>query len=107
MSNFTPKRILMNYIQQIQTIVILPEKRYSVKEACIFLGIHRCTIYDYISIQQVPEQFTDYGKSQQLQEVLHSVSGMPEALCNEKGEHRKSDAPKAAHDLVKVRAVFH
>ena len=39
MSNFTPKRILMNYIQQIQTIVILPEKRYSVKEACIFLGI--------------------------------------------------------------------
>lgn len=59
------------------------------------------------SAQQVPEQFTDYGKSQQLQEVLHPVSSMAETLCNEKGEHRKGNAPKAAHDLVKVRAVFH
>lgn len=57
MSNFTPKRILMNYIQQIQTIVILPEKRYSVKEACIFLGIHRCTIYDYIRHEERPLPF--------------------------------------------------
>ena len=57
MSNFTPKRISMNYIQQIQTIVILPEKRYSVKEACIFLGIHRCTIYDYIRHEERPLPF--------------------------------------------------
>ena len=54
MSNFTPKRMLMTYIQQIQTIVILPEKKYSVKEACTFLGIHRCTIYDYIRHEERP-----------------------------------------------------
>ena len=47
----------MTYIQQIQTIVILPEKRYSVEEACIFLGIHRCTIYDYIRHEERPLPF--------------------------------------------------
>lgn len=40
-------------------------------------------------------------------EVLHPVSGMPKALCNEKGEHRKGDAPEAAHNLVKECSVLH
>lgn len=59
------------------------------------------------SIQQVPGLFTDYGKSQQLQKVLHPVSGILEALCYEEGEHRKGNATEAAHDLVKECSVLH
>ena len=60
-----------------------------------------------VPIQQVPRHLTNYGKSKQLQEVLHPVSGMPEALCNEEGEHRKSDATEATHDLIKKCSVLH
>ena len=59
------------------------------------------------AIQQVLGHFTDNCKSQQLQEVLHPVLGMPEAFCYEEGEHRKGNATEAAHDLVKEGAVFH
>ena len=59
------------------------------------------------AILQIPGHFADYCKSEQLQEVLHPVSGMPEALCNEEGKHRKSDATEAAHDLIKKCTVLH
>lgn len=89
------------------------------KDAILFHCLESCQCHytqcqgeEYIvrsvrAIQQVPGQFTDYGKSQQLQKVLHPISGMLEALCNEEGEHRKGDATEAAHDLVKERAVLH
>ena len=89
------------------------------KDAILFKCFHRsqsqyaqCQGKEYIvrpirSIQQVPGQFTDYGKSQQLQKVLHPVSGMLEALCYEEGEHRKGNATEAAHDFVKEHAVLH
>ena len=34
-----------------------PERKYSVKEACLFLGIHRCTIYGYINNSERPLPF--------------------------------------------------
>lgn len=33
------------------------ERKYSVKEACLFLGIHRCTIYGYINNPERPLPF--------------------------------------------------
>lgn len=29
-------------------IAIAPDRNYTIKEACLYLGVHRCTIYDYI-----------------------------------------------------------
>lgn len=36
---------------------IKPEQSYSVSEAARFLGIHRCTIYDYITHTERPLPF--------------------------------------------------
>lgn len=49
----------------------------------------------------------NHGKPEQLKEVLYPVSGMLEAFCYEKGEHRKSDATEATHDLIKKCFVLH
>ena len=38
-------------------IAIVSDRKYSVKEACLFLGIHRCTIYDYIHHTERPLPF--------------------------------------------------
>ena len=38
-------------------ITIAPDRKYSIKEACIYLGIHRCTIYDYIKNAERPLPF--------------------------------------------------
>ena len=38
-------------------IAIVSDRKYSVKEACLFLGIHRCTIYDYIHHPERPLSF--------------------------------------------------
>lgn len=38
--------------------VIKPEAYYTVSEAARFLGIHRCTIYAYISHDEKPLTFT-------------------------------------------------
>ena len=38
-------------------IAVAPDRKYSVKEACLFLGIHRCTIYDYINHPERPLPF--------------------------------------------------
>ena len=29
-------------------ITVAPDRNYTIKEACLYLGVHRCTIYDYI-----------------------------------------------------------
>lgn len=93
MSNFTPKRILMNYIQQIQTIVILPEKRYSVKEACIFLGIHRCpsmTTSDMRNVRfllsgSIPIKEASYSREATCLPIKRQVS--PRKGANSKTAH--------------------
>ena len=38
-------------------IAVAPDRKYSVKEACLFLGIHRCTIYVYINHPERPLPF--------------------------------------------------
>lgn len=40
------------------TARIIPERAYSVSEAARYLGVHRCTIYAYISHPQKPLPFT-------------------------------------------------
>lgn len=38
-------------------IAIVSDRKYSVKEACLYLGVHRCTIYDYINNPERPLPF--------------------------------------------------
>lgn len=38
-------------------IAIAPDRNYTIKEACLFLGVHRCTIYDYIHHPERPLPF--------------------------------------------------
>lgn len=37
---------------------IMPEETYSVREAARYLGVHRCTIYAYISHPERPLPFS-------------------------------------------------
>ena len=46
------------------------------------------------SVQQVPRYLADYSKPEQLQEVLHSVSGMPETSAMRKANTGKAMRPK-------------
>lgn len=36
---------------------IVSDRNYTIREACLFLGIHRCTIYDYINNPERPLPF--------------------------------------------------
>ena len=46
----------MTYLKN-APIAVAPDCKYSVKEACLFLGIHRCTIDDYIHHPERPLPF--------------------------------------------------
>lgn len=46
---------------------IRPEQSYSVSEAARFLGIHRCTIYDYITHTERPLPFFRMQDNQRIQ----------------------------------------
>ena len=86
MSNFTPKRILMNYIQQIQTIVILPEKRYSVKEA----GVPSMTTSDMRNVRfllsgSIPIKEASYSREATCLPIKRQVS--PRKGANSKTAH--------------------
>lgn len=50
-----PKQGGYGYMQAFSEIS--PERSYSVSEAARFLGIHRCTIYDYITHTERPLPF--------------------------------------------------
>lgn len=69
---------------------IIPEHTYSVREAAHYLGIHRCTIYAYISHPERPLPFsraTDNLRLRFLGEdlILFKKAGFPK-----KGRKRKS-----------------
>ena len=38
-------------------IAIVSDRKSRVKEACLYLGVHRCTIYDYINNPERPLPF--------------------------------------------------
>ena len=38
-------------------IAIVSDRKYTIKEACLYLGVHRCTIYDYINNPERPLPF--------------------------------------------------
>ena len=93
MSNFTPKRILMNYIQQIQTIVILPEKRYSVKEpvsSSASIGVPSMTTSDMRNVRfllsgSIPIKEASYSREATCLPIKRQVS--PRKGANSKTAH--------------------
>lgn len=45
---------------------IVPEQAYSLGEAARYLGVHRCTIYDYIKHPDHPLQFMENPRNKRL-----------------------------------------
>ena len=61
---------------------IRPEQSYSVSEAARFLGIHRCTIYDYITHTERPLPFVRMQDNQRIQFrgddlIAYKIGGLP------------------------------
>lgn len=71
------------------TARIIPERAYSVSEAARYLGVHRCTIYAYISHPQKPLPFTRQPNKTKLlfhgsDLIAYKTAGLPK-----KGRKRK------------------
>ena len=61
---------------------IKPELSYSVSEAARFLGIHRCTIYDYITHTERPLPFFRMQDNMRIQFrgddlIAYKTAGLP------------------------------
>ena len=61
---------------------IRPEQLYSVSEAARFLGIHRCTIYDYITHPERPLRFFRMQDNLRIQFrgddlIAYKTAGLP------------------------------
>ena len=72
------------------TARIIPERAYSVSEAARYLGVHRCTIYAYISHPQKPLPFTRQPNKTKLlfhgsDLIAYKTAGLPK-----KGRMRKN-----------------
>ena len=72
------------------TARIIPERAYSVSEAARYLGVHRCTIYAYISHPQKPLPFTRQPNKTKLlfhgsDLIAYKTAGLPK-----KGRKRKN-----------------
>lgn len=66
---------------------IRPEQSYSVSEAARFLGIHRCTIYDYIAQTERPLPFFRMQDNQRIQFrgddlIAYKTAGLPKKGVN-------------------------
>lgn len=72
---------------------IIPEQTYSVSEAARYFGVHRCTIYAYISHPEKPLSFTRFPNQVKLlfqgrDLIAYKASGLPK-----RGRKRKNDIP--------------
>lgn len=66
---------------------IRPEQSYSVSEAARFLGIHRCTIYDYITHTERPLPFFRMQGNLKIQFrgndlIAYKTAGLPKKVVN-------------------------
>ena len=64
------------------TARIIPERAYSVSEAARYLGVHRCTIYDYITHTERPSPFFRMQDNQRIQFrgddlIAYKTAGLP------------------------------
>lgn len=94
MSNFTPKRILMNYIQQIQTIVIHPGKTIF-REGSLYLprhptGVPSMTTSDMRNVRfllsgSIPIKEASYSREATCLPIKRQVS--PRKGANSKTAH--------------------
>lgn len=69
---------------------VIPERHYSVSEAARILGVHRCTVYAYISHPEKPLLFIRQGTSQKLlflgaDLLAYKHSGLPKRGRKRKG----------------------
>ncbi|MDO5421363.1 MAG: helix-turn-helix domain-containing protein [Bacteroides sp.] len=68
---------------------IVPERLYSVSEAARLLGVHRCTIYTYISLPERPLPFVRQTQSDRLSFQGAELIAFKSAGLPKKGRKRK------------------
>lgn len=68
---------------------IFPERTYSVREAARFLGVHRCTIYAYISHPERPLPFVRTADNLRLRFIGEDLIIFKKAGLPKKGRKRK------------------
>lgn len=69
---------------------IVPEGTYSVCEAARFLGVHRCTIYAYISHPEKPLHFFRTADSVRMRFSGEDLLSFKKAGLPKKGRKRKA-----------------
>lgn len=69
---------------------IMPEHTYSVREAAHYLGIHRCTIYAYISHPERPLPFSRTEGSLRLRFLGKDLMLFKKTGFPKKGRKRKN-----------------
>lgn len=72
---------------------VMPDRTYSVSEAARYIGVHRCTIYAYISHPEKPLPFMRFPNQAKLlfqgrDLIAYKASGLPK-----RGRKRKNDIP--------------
>lgn len=68
---------------------IVPERMYSVSEAARYLGVHRCTLYDYVCHSDKPLPFIRHMLNDRMvfsgaDLIAYKLAGLPK-----KGRKRK------------------
>lgn len=83
---------------RIQPVEIMPEQYYSAAYAARYLGVHRCTIYDYI---KNPERPLRYFRSPDERRLLfrgtdliaYKEAGLPKKGRKNKAENQSHPSP--------------
>lgn len=75
------------------SVGIIPDKTYTVSEAARILGVHRCTIYAYVSHPEKPLPFFRHQDKERLlfqglDLIAYKAAGLPK-----KGRKRKGYTP--------------
>lgn len=68
---------------------IMPEETYSVREAARYLGVHRCTIYAYISLPERPLPFSRADDNVRLRFLGKDLMSFKRVVFPKKGRKRK------------------
>lgn len=75
------------------SVEIIPDKTYTVSEAARILGVHRCTIYAYVSHPEKPLPFIRHQDKvrllfQGMDLIAYKAAGLPK-----KGRKRNGKMP--------------
>ncbi len=74
---------------------VVPDGKYSMREAARFLGVHRCTLYAYVKHQEKPLPFTRHNNRMVFQGadlIAYKANGLPKKGRKNKTGGKDSDS---------------